>query len=74
MSARLLHEAIDHAQAKPAARAGPFVVKNGSKARWRTSGRHASAGVGYRQRDIGAGQDIRERGGIVLIDLAGASR
>ena len=48
---------------------GPFVVKNGSKARCAHLGRHARAGVGHRQHDVGAGLHLDMDRQIVLVDL-----
>ena len=60
MATRLFHEAIDHAQAEPAARARSL-----SRVEWLEGALadfwgHASAGIGHRERDIHAGPDIQQ--------------
>src|SRR6202023_3924374 len=69
MTARLFHEAIDHAQAEPAAHAGSLRRIEGFEGALPYFRGHASAGIGHRESDIPAGHEIGVGGGTVLIDL-----
>ena len=69
MAARLFHEAIDHAQAEPAALARSLRRIKGLEGTLPDFRGHASASIGYRKCDILARYNIGKRGGIVLVDL-----
>ena len=75
MAAGLLDEAVDHAEAEAAAGAGPLGGVERLEGTLADLRRHARAGVGDRQHDIGAGRGIGDGGEIVLVDVdAGATR
>src|SRR5207248_11557166 len=68
MAARLLHEAVDHAQAEPAAGAGPLRGVEWLEGALPHLLCHPGAGIRDRQRYVSAGRDLAIGGCEILVD------